>query len=186
MNVQLPVHLDKPGFLAWVEGREERYELVEGRVIMMTRPTVGHGRIVSNLMFILRSQLDTKEWSVIADLGLDTGPDTLRCPDIVVDHAGADDGDLTATSPTLLIEVLSPSTTGIDLKDKVAEYLTLPDLSAYLVFAQSEAKAWCWIRGADGFPRDPVIAKSTDATIQVEALRVTIPLERVYEGVKLP
>jgi hypothetical protein len=28
MNVQLPVHMDKATFLAWAEGREERYELI--------------------------------------------------------------------------------------------------------------------------------------------------------------
>jgi hypothetical protein len=41
MNVQLPVHMDQQGFLAWVQGREERYELDRGRVIMMTG---GRGR----------------------------------------------------------------------------------------------------------------------------------------------
>jgi hypothetical protein len=30
MNVQLPVHLDKQAFLAWVQEHEERYELVDG------------------------------------------------------------------------------------------------------------------------------------------------------------
>ena len=34
MNVQLPVHLDKPAFLAWAEGRKGRYEFVGGRVVM--------------------------------------------------------------------------------------------------------------------------------------------------------
>ena len=33
MNVQLPEHIDKPAFLAWAQGREERYELAEGRVV---------------------------------------------------------------------------------------------------------------------------------------------------------
>jgi hypothetical protein len=29
MTVQLPMHMDKAAFLAWAEGRQERYELVE-------------------------------------------------------------------------------------------------------------------------------------------------------------
>jgi hypothetical protein len=29
MNVQLPGHMGKQAFLAWVQGREARYELVE-------------------------------------------------------------------------------------------------------------------------------------------------------------
>jgi hypothetical protein len=36
MNVQLPLHMEKEAFLAWAEGREGRYELDCGRVIMMT------------------------------------------------------------------------------------------------------------------------------------------------------
>jgi hypothetical protein len=34
MNVQLPVHMDKAAFLAWVQGLEGRYELANGRVVM--------------------------------------------------------------------------------------------------------------------------------------------------------
>ena len=43
MNVQFPAHMDKARFLAWVEGREERYELAEGRVLMMTGGSRAHG-----------------------------------------------------------------------------------------------------------------------------------------------
>ena len=58
MTVQLPVHIDKPAFLAWVQGREERYELAEGRVGMMVGASRAHGVIVSNLIVLLRGQLD--------------------------------------------------------------------------------------------------------------------------------
>src|SRR5712691_6375919 len=123
MNVQLPVHIDKSAFLAWVQGREERYELAEGRVVMMVGASRAHGLIVSNLVAILHGQLDPEQWTVIADFGLDAGPKTLRYPDVVVDRAGGSAGDTTATAPTLLAEVLSPSTADVDLGDKAAEYL---------------------------------------------------------------
>src|SRR5262245_17493298 len=61
MNIQLPLRMDKPAFLAWLDGRQERYELVEGRVVMMTRPTRAHGIIVLNLATIIRSQLDPRK-----------------------------------------------------------------------------------------------------------------------------
>jgi hypothetical protein len=54
MTVQLPMHMDKAAFLAWAEGRQERYELVEGRVVMMTRPRCAHAIIVGNLIVALR------------------------------------------------------------------------------------------------------------------------------------
>ena len=34
MNVQVPLRMDKIAFLDWIQGREERYELDRGRVIM--------------------------------------------------------------------------------------------------------------------------------------------------------
>ena len=88
MTVQLPIHLDKPGFINWVERQEGRYELVGGRVVMMPGASRGHGLIVRNLVVLLHNQLDPREWTVIADFGLDLGPETLRYPDIVVDRAG--------------------------------------------------------------------------------------------------
>ena len=125
MNVQLPVHMDKAAFLDWVQGREGRFELANGLTIMMVGASRRHGLIVSNLMALLHGQLDPRKWSVIADFGLDAGPDTLRYPDILVDIANGNGGDFTASAPALVIEVLSPSTERIDLGDKAAEYLRL-------------------------------------------------------------
>ena len=143
MNVQLPLHMDKPAFLEWVQRQEGRYELADGRVVMMVGASRAHGAIVRNLVLILCGQLDPREWEVIAEFGLDAGPKTLRYPDIVVDRAGGRAGDYTATAPVLLVEVLSPCSHGLDLKDKAAEYLRLPSLAAYIVFAQREARHGC-------------------------------------------
>ena len=35
MNIQQPTYMDKSAFLAWAQGREGRFELAEGRVVMM-------------------------------------------------------------------------------------------------------------------------------------------------------
>jgi len=184
MNVQLPVQMDKSAFLAWVQGREERYELVEGRVIMMVGASRAHGLIVTNLVVLLRRELDSQRWEIIPDFGLDAGPDTLRYPDIVVDRVGGDSGDYTAAAPALLIEVLSPSTELFDLRDKAAEYLKLPSLRAYLVVAQTERKATVWVRGPEGFPPSPTVIVEQDAAIQVATLGLNLSLSEIYKGVR--
>jgi Uma2 family endonuclease len=185
MNVQLPVHIDKSAFLAWVQGREERYELAEGRVVMMVGASRAHGLIVSNLIALLRGQLDPQQWAVIAEFGLDAGPETLRYPDVVIDQAGGAAGDYVATAPVLLAEVLSPTTAEIDLGDKAAEYLRLPSLLAYLVFAQSGHKAYVWTRGPDdGFPPAPTVIVGRDKIIRIAALNLSLPLGAVYAGVE--
>jgi len=170
MNVQLPVHMDKRAFLAWMQEREERYELVEGRVIMMTRPTRGHAILVMNLASLLRAQLDPKRYSVIADFGLDAGPTTVRFPDVLVEPAGGNLEDLMTGDPVLLAEVLSPSSKNIDLRDKATEYLRLSSLIAYVVLAQDQRKAYVWTRQGRAFPAQPNIFGGQD-TIELAPLK---------------
>jgi Uma2 family endonuclease len=180
MNVQLPLHMDKAAFLNWVQGREGRFELANGRTIMMVGASRTHGLIVSNLMAILRGQLDPREWSVMADFGLDAGPETLRYPDVVVDHAAGKGGDFTATAPALVIEVLSPTSERIDLGDKAAEYLRLPSLKAYLVFTQDEPKAWVWSGEPTNLPPAPAVIGGHDKIIYIKQLQLTLPQGAVY------
>ncbi len=182
MNVHLPTHMDKAAFLAWADGREERFELVKGRVVMMPGVSRRHGLIVGNLYVALRSQLDPQRWQVIAEFGLDAEPETLRYPDILVDAIGGGGKDYTATSPALVVEVLSPSTASIDLGDKAAEYLKLPTVRAYLVFSQDEPKAWVWLRGADGFAPGPQVVSGEEHAVRIEDLGIDLPLAKVYAG----
>jgi Uma2 family endonuclease len=182
MNVQPDLHMDKAAFLAWVEGREGRYELAGGRVLMMTGGTMAHGLIVGNLFELLRARLDRKRWLVMTEFGIDVGPRSIRYPDVVVDRPGAKLKDLTAKAPALVAEVLSPSTATIDLGDKAAEYLRLSSLLAYLVLSQDEVKAWAYIRGSERFPAPQVIA-GVDETVSVPALAVELPLADIYAGI---
>jgi Uma2 family endonuclease len=185
MNIQLPTHMDKPAFLDWLDQVEERYELVGGRVVMMVRASRAHGIIVRNLVLMLHARIDPRQWTVIAEFGLDAGPQTLRFPDILVDRAGGAPGDFTATAPVLAVEVLSPSTAAIDLGDKAAEYLRLSSLAAYLVFAQDEAKAWVWERSDGSFAAGPVVIAGMDSAISVAALGLKLPLASVYADLKI-
>ena len=185
MEVQLPTRIDKPAFLAWVQGREERYELARGRVVSVPGATRGHALMVTNLILALHAQLDPQQWTVIANFGLDAGPETLRYPDVVVDRAGGSGADYMATAPVLLVEVLSPTTAELDLGDKAAEYLQLPSLLAYLVFAQSGRKTYAWIRGADGFPAAPNVIVGRDKIIRIAALNLVVPFGAVYAGTEI-
>jgi Uma2 family endonuclease len=184
MNVQPHLQMDNATFLDWVQGREERYELAGGRVIMMTGATMRHGLIVGNLFELLRARLDRKQWVVLTEFGIDVRPGTIRYADIVVDAYGAKGDALTAKAPVLVIEVLSPSTMKIDLGDKAADYLQLSSLASYLIFAQDEIKAWAYNRsGEKQFPPGPQVLAGADASISIPALSVDLPLSGIYGGV---
>jgi Uma2 family endonuclease len=145
----------------------------------MPRPSRAHALIVRDLAMLLRAKLDPKQWDVIAGFGLDTGPETLRYPDIVVDRADGPDKSYTAMFPVLLAEVLSPSTAEIDLGDKAAEYLRIPSLLAYLVLSQDEPKAWVYLR-ADSHVQAPERISGADAVIRVPDLELDLPMGEIY------
>jgi Uma2 family endonuclease len=184
MNIQLPANMDKAAFLAWVQEREGRYELVDGHVVMMVGASRAHGRIVRNLLVLIHAQLDPQQWEVIAELGFDDGPRTPRYLDIVVDQASGAGSDYWASTPVLMAEVLSPSTAKIDLGDKAAEYLRSSSLRAYLAFEQAEAKAWVWMRGDEGFKPEPIPVTGRDEIIRIAALNLKLALAEVYRGVE--
>jgi len=96
-----------------------------------------------------------------------------------VDVAGGAFGDLTATAPTLVAEVISPSSASDDLAEKPPEYFQLPSLSVYVVLAQDEAKAWVWIRGSVGFPLEPHMLRGTGEVILLTPLGIEVPLSEI-------
>ena len=134
------------------------------------------------MLLALCGRLDQNEWQVFSEFGLDTGPDMVRYPDIVVDRVGGGSKDYTATSPVLLAEVLSPSTAAVDLGDKAAEYLRLPSLRAYLVLSQDEPKAWARIRDEGPFAPGPTLFSGHDAVIAVAAVKIELPFAELYAG----
>ena len=182
MSPNLP--MSKAAFIEWSGAEGERCELVAGRVVMMPRPSLAHGMIIANLMVLLRARLDPKDWVVIAEFGLDTGPETLRYPDIVVDRAGRPSKSYTAGAPVFLAEVLSPSTAEIDLGDKAAEYLHVPSLHAYIVLSQDEPKAWVFERTGSQFSSGPVVVSGAEAIIRIAALQLELPMTGIYAGIK--
>ena len=184
MNVQPQLPMDNATFLDWVQGRQERYELAGGRVVMMTGGTMRHGLVVGNLFELLRGRLDRKRWVVLTEFGIDVGPGTIRYADIVVDRWGAKGDALSALAPVLVVEVLSPSTTKIDLGDKAADYLRLSSLATYLVVAQDEVKAWAYDRGGEQpFSPGPQVLAGAGASISIPALGIDFPLIDLYAGI---
>ena len=188
MNVRPELRMSKAAFVEWDAGEGQRCELVGGRVVMMPRPSQDHGTIVTNLVVLLRTRLDRRQWKVIAEFGLDTGPDTLRYPDVVVYPAGSPGKSRTTSTPILLAEVLSPSNAETDFGDRVAEYLEFPSLFAYVVLSQDEPKAWIWSRPLTSVPFAPVpkVISGNEAVIPIAGLQLELPMAEIYAGVETP
>lgn len=184
MTVHAPVTMSKEAFFAWVEGREERYELAGGRVEMMVRITRNHSRVVKNLIVALERRLDPEQFDIdFESFAVHVG-NSVRFPDLVVGPAQEDGKALEAKAPLLIAEVLSPGTLHIDFGDKKREYLGLPTLQAYLILSADEPRVWLWQRADGAFPPEPEIVESAEGKVTLTALDITLPLGELFRGVR--
>jgi Uma2 family endonuclease len=127
-----------PEFLAWAGTQENRrYELIEGQPVAMAAERSEHvdAELLAAIAFraaIERSGVACRAYVEGLTVAIDqtTGyvPDALvNCGEPVTR------GSMTAPSPVIVVEVLSPSTRGIDTTVKLAGYLRVPSLRHYLI-----------------------------------------------------
>jgi Uma2 family endonuclease len=184
MNATSFAKVDPAAFYRTIEGRRDgRYELERGYIVQqMTGGTLQHSLIAARIRELLRLQIDAAHWLVLQDRGVDVSP-SIRYPDVVIEPVGGPRQSLSTRVPALVFEVLSPSTTSIDLDVKPAEYLALASLQAYVVASQNEAACLMWLRAADGrFPAEPV-ELGASGVIALPQLNVAIPVADIYRDI---
>jgi Uma2 family endonuclease len=114
----------------------QRTEFVDGEVIEMVEPSLGHIKITKDLGTALDSYLDQHHpaWSCFSGPGVafprPGRKDGVRDPDLVIatnEQWEEVEGQtkalfLKGNPPLLVIEIVSPGTVQTDTKDKVADY----------------------------------------------------------------
>ncbi len=177
-----PLEAVQDAFLAWAEEQDDRHELVGGKIVMMSPVNRAHAVLTVRIITALARQLDPDRYDVTGpDFGVRTSTG-IRSPDVMVDRRD-EAGHCAADAPTLIGEVLSPSSLAVDLVEKAAEYNALPSLQTYIVFAQDNPRAWVWQRDDEGrFPASPVMVAGGETVIAIDALGVGLPLGEIYRG----
>ncbi len=177
-----PLEAVQDAFLAWAEEQDDRHELVGGKIVMMSPVNRAHAVLTVRIITALARQLDPDRYDVTGpDFGVRTSTG-IRSPDVMVDRRD-EAGHCAADAPTLIGEVLSPSSVAVDLVEKAAEYNALPSLQTYIVFAQDDPRAWVWQRDDEGrFPASPVMVAGGETVIAIDALGVGLPLGEIYRG----
>ena len=125
-------------FIAWaLEQPSGRFELDNGRVVAMAPERVNHGRAKSQAWLALRL--------AIAERGLacEALPDsstvrindrTVYEPDALVRCGPPVPGDaIEVNDPVIVVEVVSPSSRGIDKGTKLVSYFALRSVRHYLI-----------------------------------------------------
>ena len=109
---------------------DERYELVQGRLVPMSPVNFDHGSVVLQLAYLLKAHLKNRpEGVAVVEAGftLASNPDTVRGPDVA--FVRQERAPATGTrgfprmAPDVAFEVLSPEDRSGEVRAKTAEYL---------------------------------------------------------------
>jgi Uma2 family endonuclease len=176
-------------FYLWQLDQDERYELVDGVPVplrAMTGASNAHDVILVNCIGELHARLRGKPCRVAsADTALRTAIRSSRRPDVTVDCAPPEAGSYEARRPTVVVEVLSPSTRKLDRFTKLEEYRRHPSLRHILLVDPDSVAAKLYSRADEGAWRDEDLV-GKDAVIALPAIDVTLPLGALYERLDMP
>jgi Uma2 family endonuclease len=176
-------------FEAWLALPEtkQRYEIVDGVMLMPPAPTVDHQWIMQRIFLRLTSFVEDRGLGVVlvapVDLMIQRAPLRTRQPDVLylsAERSGIKGrADLHGLqyleiAPDLVVEVLSPSNSRRDIEDKLADYrrigvrecwLVSPEAETFEVLSLSaEEASTSAIFGVDGTLRSEIL---DDFTLQI-------------------
>ena len=155
----------------------------------MASPT--HREIVANILATMFPQVDRDIWEIATQDGeVGCGTGRHRFPDVVLTPRPARHApnpgrtEQVIVNAAVCIEVLSESTASTDLRDKPADYLSVPTVTDYLVVAQ-DAPNVLHHRRAAGEPAAWEVSRVTDpgGSVTLAGPGVTLPLAEIYARV---
>jgi Uma2 family endonuclease len=167
-------------FLAFEAEEPERYEFVDGIVRMMTGGSAAHSAIKGNIFAELRTVVRGGPCRVdVDDLKVVTAS-AVMYPDVLVICRPLVPEDDRVADPTIVVEVISPTTETHDRIRKWREYQTIASLQHFVVVAQSERRVEVYSREGAGWQL--AVIEPPDGTIALKAIGANLSLEAIYEG----
>lgn len=171
-------------YLELEETSNTKHEYFDGQIYAMAGGTPEHAELSLAIGASLRQQLRGSRCRVFgSDLrirvqatGLATYPDvTVVCGELQRDPQSV----TTLTNPTLIVEVLSPSTEEYDRGDKLAHYQQIPSLGEVLLVSQTAARIESW-RKQSGWIH--AIARKGER-LELSAVAATLSIDEIYAGI---
>ena len=161
-----------------------KHEFLDGVVYAMAGGSPDHAAIAGNLIRLLSVALDGKRCRVFtSDLRVrasKTGLVTYSDVSVICDRVELDPEDTkghTALNPTLLVEVLSPSTEDYDRGEKLSHYKRIDSLREVMFVAHDEQRVDLWRRTGGHWTQ--LTFRAADSVL-LESVSCAIPLAEIY------
>lgn len=172
-------------YLTFERSSDVKHEYVAGDVFAMAGATATHNIIVANIIASLHAQTRQRDCTVFpSDMRLKivsynsyTYPDvTVVCGEIRYEDEHQD----TLLNPTLIVEVLSPSTEQHDRGRKSQYYRSIPSLKEYILVSQHEPHVEHFVRHSD---YQWLFTETSDlrSAVHLPAIGCTLALADIYD-----
>lgn len=174
-------------YLAFDHASEEKYEYINGRILLVPAARLEHARISVNLTVAVANRLRGGPCNAFAG-NMRTKvarKDSYFYPDVEIlcepPHVQDLHGD-SLINPRAAFEVLSMSTERFDRGEKREHYQQIDTLETYVLLAQHRMWAEVYTR-AGGWEAE--VIEGPDAVLPVDSVGISIPFAEIYEGVDL-
>jgi Uma2 family endonuclease len=189
MSLQAKQRLTPAEYLAHERQADTKSEYYNGALLAMASASRSHNLIVANMTGELRAQLRGRACEVYpADMRVKVSETGLYTyPDVVVvcgEPAFEDEHVDTLLNPTLIVEVLSPSTEAYDRGEKFAQYRKLASLHEYLMIAQDRFRIEHYVRQGKG---QWLLTEASDLgdTVHLPSIGCDLQLSEAYDRVTI-
>jgi Uma2 family endonuclease len=167
-------------YLRIEEASDERHEYIAGALFAMVGETKRHNLIIGNMLQQFYPAATGACRVFVNHVKLRTADDIIYYPDIVVSCDPHDTDPLVVNRPCLVVEVLSPSTSRTDRREKLLAYRAIDGLQAYLIVGQDTERVvrhW-WNAATEKWDTQIHL----DDGIPVPCLDIELSMESIYRN----
>lgn len=189
MSAESAVKLTPQEYLAFERQSEVKSEYWYGDMFAMVGASEAHNLIVTNVVRELSTQLKGKLCRVYPSdmrVRIPRRP-SYKYPDVTVvcgKPMFEDEHRDILLNPTVIVEVLSPSTELYDRSAKFREYRAIDALQAYVLISQDMPLIECYVRQEQTRFWTLADAAGLDASLDLSMIACRIELSEVYANVE--
>lgn len=175
-------------YLAFEKTSPVKHEYVSGQLYAMAGTSKNHNRIAMDLASRLNAQLRQAPCEAFAlDIKIYVNPEVYYYPDVIVaceELAIDEEDDYIAENPSVLVEVIAPSTARTDRYEKLREYQFIPSLGEYLIIEQTHYQVEVYRHAAAGDPWQREIYTDPEQEVFLASVNASFTLAEIYARVR--
>jgi Uma2 family endonuclease len=187
MSSQPKTFLTPEQYLEIERSAEYKSEYYQGEMFAMAGALEAHSFIAANIVAEFREQLRKRPCGIYpSDIRVHTATGLYTYPDVVVvcgERKYIDRHPDTLLNPTVIVEVLSPTTEAYDRGRKFEHYRTIESLREYLLVSSDRIHADLFTRQADG-SWNLTSANGPEDAIKLQSIDCRLNLADLYEKVE--